>query len=341
MKIKNSKNDVKTEGVGNMSKGSKNLLKSGFVVLAGIILIFSSFVVNAGPVWVEDNTGEFSIYDRSIHGVVVDPEGNPIPAVKVKINGTSNEVYTDVNGEYYLINAPVGEIPVVFSKEGYVINTRLVPVSNNTESYYGVILVPKTTGVPIGPAGGTIYGDGGVILSVPPGALNETVNITITPIPPEAFPETMGQEYLMVLNGLALGPSNLQFNKPVNVTVPFSYLGDEIVKDAINSTTITFSYFDPESLTWIEGSNATLNADNTSATIQLNHFSVIRTTTFWYKWYISITDEGYQMDKDPTYEGNIRDEIILDEAFAKIKDNPEQLVMKPYERTDDIDVTWR
>ena len=54
--------------------------------------------------------------DRTITGVVVDENGEPMPGVSVVIKGTTNGTVTDLDGKF-TITAPIGSI-LVFSFVG-------------------------------------------------------------------------------------------------------------------------------------------------------------------------------------------------------------------------------
>jgi hypothetical protein len=263
--------------------------------------------VNAGgPTPSKDNEA-LNIYDRSIAGKVVDPEGNPVPAVKVRVHGTNNEVYTDSEGVYYVVNSPIGEVPVVYEKAGYVVNTRIVPVSNHSRSFYNVVLVPHAVANAVGPSGAILHVEGGITVNIPPGALDKTVDIAITALPAKAFPETLIDVSTIVLNAIALEPSGLEFAKPITVTIPPAYIQQENITetlaDAMAKNGLRFSYFDPEELTWTVGGNAALDESTDNLTIELSHFSVIRTETYLWNWFIYLKDEGY-IELDRKYEGN-------------------------------------
>ncbi|MBU7013009.1 MAG: carboxypeptidase-like regulatory domain-containing protein, partial [Theionarchaea archaeon] len=262
--------------------------------------------VNAlGPTPGKDNDA-FNMYDRSISGKVIDTDDNPIPGVKVKIHGTTNEVDTDANGEYHLENAPVGEMAVVFSKENYIVNSSIAHVSNHDREYCNVVLVPERAGTLVGPSGGTIHVDN-VTVEIPPGALNETVNITVTPMPPEAVPRVLDEKHSLVLESISFGPDNLQFTKPISVIMPLTYLGDNIeiepLEEAMKNDALKFSSFDPETLTWVEEGNALLNADKKSVTLELDHFSTYNVETFWYSWDYTLNYNGKVLT-EPEDEGN-------------------------------------
>jgi len=70
------------------------------------ILIFISSLIIAGT-------------DGTIRGRVIDEKGEGIPGTQVYIPGTSFGAMTDVEGNYYILNVPVGEYDIVFSMIGY------------------------------------------------------------------------------------------------------------------------------------------------------------------------------------------------------------------------------
>ena len=66
--------------------------------------------------------------DRTITGVVVDENGEPMPGVSVVIKGTTNGTVTDLDGKF-TITAPIGSI-LVFSFVGY--QTMEVRITKDT-----------------------------------------------------------------------------------------------------------------------------------------------------------------------------------------------------------------
>jgi len=245
-----------------------------------------------------------NIYDRTIAGTVSDTQGDPLPDVNVSIPQTGETVRTTVDGSYFLMDPPVGETQVVFTKEEYVVNTRIVPVTNHDRSLYDVTLVLEEPGVSIDKYGGSVYGKGDTKVEIPAGAVDTATSVSITPIPASSFPETAGNEEVIVLNAVSLGPAGATFNQPVNVSVPLVYLGNDIIPEAIKAGTFNISYFNVTTLSWVAAGTASLDPGGTSVTYQVSHFSVIRTTTFWYYWYIEIQDDGNYIDNEGTYEGN-------------------------------------
>ena len=70
-----------------------------------VIILFSSFSI-AGT-------------DGTIRGRVTDDKGEGLPGTQVYISGTSFGTMTDTEGNYILLNIPVGEYDVVFAMIGY------------------------------------------------------------------------------------------------------------------------------------------------------------------------------------------------------------------------------
>jgi hypothetical protein len=79
---------------------------------------------------------------------------------------------------------------------------------------------PKASSNTIGPAGGMVDGNDGSYLVIPPGALQTTVTITMTPVPNDSMPGGG------VSGGSAvvLGPEGLRFTIPIEVYMVFENL---------------------------------------------------------------------------------------------------------------------
>jgi len=72
-----------------------------------IVLVFSTNFVQAGVV-------------GTISGLVEDGKtGKPIVGATVRINGTSLVTKTDVDGEFFVINLPVGKYDISVTSVGY------------------------------------------------------------------------------------------------------------------------------------------------------------------------------------------------------------------------------
>lgn len=56
---------------------------------------------------------------QTIRGTVYDEQGLPMPGVTVRIDGTTKGSATNLDGEYTITNAPVGEVDILFTFVGY------------------------------------------------------------------------------------------------------------------------------------------------------------------------------------------------------------------------------
>lgn len=74
-----------------------------------------------------------AVHAQTITGTVIDETGVPMPGVTVRIDGTTKGGATNLDGQYTISNAPVGEIKLVFSFIGYkkVSKTINVPASGS------------------------------------------------------------------------------------------------------------------------------------------------------------------------------------------------------------------
>jgi hypothetical protein len=259
---------------------------------------FENGGINAdGPTPGKDNDA-FNIYDQSIMGTIVNTNGVPLKGARISINGSTIEAYSDNNGSYKITNAPVGVQTLVVSKEGFVSTSNVAEVFYNRYTYSNFILTPLGNSTSIGPKGGVVYGKDGTIITIPPGALNRTANITITTIPPASLPiseqELNGMSHLK-LTGLSLGPDKLTFSLPITVNFPFSYLTNDTnnIFNFSAGDTLQVALFDPTTLTWHNYVNATINTDKKSATIHITHFSLTTTYIGNYKFDTIMTYQSY------------------------------------------------
>jgi len=88
------------------------------------ILILSVLVLNIGII----NTHLYAGTSGKISGRIIDGEaGVPLPGVNVILEGERLGASTDANGQYYIINVPVGVYSVRASMMGYA-ETRVSEV---------------------------------------------------------------------------------------------------------------------------------------------------------------------------------------------------------------------
>jgi uncharacterized protein (TIGR03437 family) len=116
----------------------------------------------------------------------------------------------------------------------------------------------------IGPAGGTVSGDGGGRLVIPPGALGEQRRISLRTHVDDA---TLPGALLGFRGGATFGPSGLVFELPVTITLPLNA--------ALEPGTQSPLYeFNPTDGSWNQtGFQATVGPGGRSASAEVTHFS--------------------------------------------------------------------
>jgi RHS repeat-associated protein len=209
-------------------------------------------------------------------GQVVDASTNQaLSGTTVKALGTTSAVQTDGQGRFQL-PAPAGmEVPVHFTKGGYVDAKAFAGVEAGRESPLGTVRLQPFDGVRtlIGPDGGShMESTGTVQVLFPAGAVNTTTEVTATVFPTAAsFPVTLPQRQAY-LAGVQFTPETLTFAQPVTVrirnslgipagtTVPFAFANHGEEAPAVR-------FFDP--------GTARVSADGQSIEAQLPHFSCI------------------------------------------------------------------
>lgn len=121
----------------------------------------------------------------------------------------------------------------------------------------------QTTTQMMGAAGGMVMGKGtlaGVILEIPPGALDREVSITIEEIDPPAPP--VG--FVRASRVVKLGPDKLSFLVPVSLTIPF----DGAASQYVFTATDTSPAWTPH-----PGTDYTRSASGFEVIITTGHFS--------------------------------------------------------------------
>jgi len=236
----------------------------------------SSYVMVSSPEY------EFAVANRVISGTVRDTSNNPITGVRVGIHGSENAAFTDHAGEYCLIDAPVGDVRLAFSKPGYILASRITRVADDSRALEDAVLVQEGKKFLVGPDGDTLS-LAGIQLEIPPGALTEPTEISITPLPPEAAPEK-GDTNNLLLNCVAFGPDGLKFQKDVTVEIPLSYLGGESLEDT-SGATIALDYFNVDAMKWVVEGSGSLSEDKRSVRAAIRHFSSYAPIDSNHRWY--------------------------------------------------------
>ena len=156
--------------------------------------------------------------------------------------------------------------------------------------------------------GGTIRASDGAVVEIPPGALTEALEISVTTydsvanMPPEYHSSLVG------VNGVAdFGPNGAVFEKPVRITIPSPNLlipGDEYRLYMWNSTERAWQETDFV---------ATVNPDGTSYSADVTHFTTYTGSVFK-------GPDGFFAPLD-TYG----DWVVLDEDYQKLNPNYKEI----------------
>ena len=223
--------------------------------------------------WLRKIHKEDGIITARVTGVVLDPSGTPLESVSVKIVNVSEEVTTNDEGKF-IINAPLGNQTLIFEKSGYVSTTRLVTVLKEFPllSNITATLVPRAESRQIGPEGGTIVEDG-VSLTIPEGALDSPVNISITPLLANQTPEAKDFNFIRI-KGFDLQPTGLSFNKPVKIGFSVKHLANATMFNFSQGVVFVVADFDWETLSYIKNiTSVEVNGATFIASFEIDNFS--------------------------------------------------------------------
>lgn len=212
-----------------------------------------------------------------IKGKVVDKK-TLLPISGVTIICLDKSVKTNSDGIYslYFKKLPDDFIKIQAKKEGYPVGTTII----TGENYYSVNtikLIPPSVIKAIGSSGGSIsFGNSESIdasqkieVVFPEGALNNSINISITPLEGIAVPDISPKTTLGLLNAatVCLEPSGLKLNKNATISFPLPMKMDV-------GTTLDLLIYNEDSLIWKEsGITATVDATGSRAAAEISHFS--------------------------------------------------------------------
>ncbi|GAB6275130.1 MAG: hypothetical protein STSR0004_19950 [Peptococcaceae bacterium] len=127
--------------------------------------------------------------------------------------------------------------------------------------------VPGETSKSIGKDGGSIsLGD--VNIEIPPGALEETKNISIKKLEPAKAPLGVMEGFKFLGDVYCFGPEGLKFKVPVTIT--FKY--DPAKLTGLDEDTLAIYYYDQTKNAWVIQESAIDKAKRTVST-KINHFS--------------------------------------------------------------------
>ena len=249
-----------------------------------------------------------------ILGTVKDPAGAALSAATVEAAGKTTS--TNSQGYYVLDSIPVSaEVPVAFSKAGYVPTTKVLRVVAGESNTQNAVLFPAeaTTTIPA-TVGGTLTTTDGASITIQPNTLVDSTGqpftgeatVTLTSFDPsvpaelDAFPGTFqgvdlnGETVFINTFGFAditvtSGTEQLQLTPgataELDIPIPTS-LQDGAPPD------IPSWWFDPQAHTWYEV--GTFVRDNNKFTTGIPHFSIWNCDVAATRCYVS----GRVVDED-------------------------------------------
>ena len=204
-----------------------------------------------------------------VSGEVLDFSGHPVPGVAVSVVGQAASSVTAANGRYSFALAP-GRYRLKFAKDGFAAPERNATVESGRGSVTRqVVLMPTDPrSNPIVAANGGIVQNaaGDVEIDIPPGALTQDANISVTALPNDrSLPDDRRSPAIPGLS-VAIQPEGLQLTAPVTVKVANrTHLqpGHKLMIWAFNHATGV----------WQGAGTAAVSADGTQVVGTSSHFS--------------------------------------------------------------------
>jgi hypothetical protein len=157
------------------------------------------------------------------------------------------------------LGLPTGTKNLVVSKKGYCDNVIEIDVWAGETINVTIALSLYGTPTPIGPEGGIIKKDG-ILVIIPPGALTETTDITVTTLSPEYLPGRVVTEYT---NPIKFSPDDLSFEKPVTIVMP-------LLKALPSNMKIPISVFHADTCLCEKFGDAMVSEDGRSLELQVS-----------------------------------------------------------------------
>lgn len=167
---------------------------------------------------------DFSMAEKTDHrltGVISDEKGYHVPRAKVEMKGFDRSLMTDEYGTYMIDDVPEDLKSIVISRQGFVQETFHLLDLNYFKESFNPVMKKLATPVAVGPKGYVFKQYPGTTITIPEGALDEIVEISITQIPTEFTKPN--HDGIPVPNSSAhfdFKPAGLQFKKPVTVVTP-------------------------------------------------------------------------------------------------------------------------
>lgn len=214
-------------------------------------------------------------------GYVRDVSNNSgISGAAVKISGAAllTTLLSDVDGKfsYDASNVSDNSLNITAFKDGYAYGNRTATINKaaNSASVADILLTKlQTTSTTVTVASGGYAAAANtqsvsnqpLTVQVPPNAVSSNVQLTVSSIPAGQVPRAATANTSILTAG-QFGPSGTVFNQDVTITFPLPYqrtAGTTFALMQLNDGTYTNSGF-----------TARVNADGTSASAQVRHFSI-------------------------------------------------------------------
>ncbi len=230
-----------------------------YILLSMLLLCISCELVKQE----EDVTPKATGFKMLTGKIVDESTNNGIEGVLISIGGLTAK--TDGKGNFeFGTDLLEGTYTLTATKTNFISLRRNVKIVSGNSSIASYSMFAKSSGTVINAAsGGTILQNSLYEMSIPPGALPQNTEISITPVLGAGIPLESSNRF--TVDAIYLEPSGLTFLKPITIKIPnrLQFLDPSKIKAvSINSTT-----FAEEALN--------VSVVNNSLVVSLNHFSTV------------------------------------------------------------------
>ena len=136
-------------------------------------------------------------------------------------------------------------------------------------------VVPETS-VSIGPEGGVVMSPDGSSITIPAGALQSTVNISITRIPADAFPPSSDPRVTLLKLVRAFEPDGLVLHKPAEVVLTYTDADlDRNQNGSANWPEQSLEAFFWDGFRWVMAGQSKKDSAGNTLTFQVNHLGIL------------------------------------------------------------------
>ncbi len=273
-----------------------------------------------------------------ISGTITDSETDlPISSVLIQIEDKIS-MLSDDDGSFSTTTILIpGTYEMITTKDGYIPIKFGLEIVADDQSYVNLIELSMTkirAAFSVNPINGATISensvDGKFSIEIPSEALNQTEQISMTPLY-NADIHHLPTDSNLVINSVVLLPHGLQFKKPVTLTIPIpTELEYESIEDFV-----LLSY-DPITNVVEELNSLKFSSDSTSIIVQITSFSwkVIKNTKYEYTSFLDkdpVLTEGTRIVPCPQ-SGLFLEKICVpvDNQLSRI---PKRIAWKPTHRS--------